>query len=231
MIGKDGSMVSEGVYAVLTGDIVSSSWINRDRGDRVLDELLAGERKVKDYFPSSIHGGIDVFQGDSWQLVVQEPLSALRIAILFRALLLSSAGMDSRVAVGYGSVDYLPARDVSTGTGEAYTLSGLGLKELLKTVRMKLSFPTDQRSVLTRSLDTITGLIDLQVQRWTQKQAEATAGALVGLTQQQIARSWEDEPVTQQAISQHLDSAGWYQIKESLMFVEAALPGVFRTRI
>jgi hypothetical protein len=217
-------------YGVLTGDIVSSSRINSERGDRVLEELQAAENRVKAHFPFSVHAGIDVFRGDSWQLVTQDPLSALRIAVLFRALLLSSAAMDSRVAIGYGRVDYLPEQDVSTGTGEAYTLSGMGLKELFKPVRMKLIFPLAQRSILTRSLDTIAGLIDLQVQRWTQKQAEAVAGALVGLTQQQIAQSWVKDPVSQQAISQHLESAGWYQVKESLRFVEAALSSLMTSQ-
>ena len=139
-------------------------------------------------------------------------------------------GLVSRVVIGYGKVDYLPEKDVSTGTGEAYTISGMGLKKLIKPVRMKLRFPPGLVSELTMSLDFISGLIDLQVQRWTQKQAEAVAGALVGLTQQQIADSWVEEPVSQQAISQHLDSAGWYQIKSSLHFVEVVLARAFKTR-
>jgi hypothetical protein len=223
--------VSDDVFfGVLTGDIVSSSRINSERGDRVLGEILAVNAKVKAHFPSAVHADIDVFRGDSWQLVARDPLSALRIAILFRALLRSSADMDSRVVIGYGKVDYLPEKDVSTGTGEAYTISGMGLKKLIKPVRMKLRFPPGLVSELTMSLDFISGLIDLQVQRWTQKQAEAVAGALVGLTQQQIADSWVEEPVSQQAISQHLDSAGWYQIKSSLHFVEVVLARAFKTR-
>lgn len=218
-------------YGVLTGDIVASSRVNRARGDRVLEEILAANTKIKTHFPSSIHADIDVFRGDSWQLVARDPLSALRIAILFRALLRASADMDSRVVIGFGKVDYLPERDVSTGTGEAYTLSGMGLRDLLKPVRMKLQFPPNLVSELTVSLDFISGLIDLQIQRWTQKQAEAVGGALVGLTQQQIANSWVKEPVSQQAISQHLDSAGWYQIKGSLQFVEAVLARAFRIGI
>lgn len=227
-IREERGVAAELLYGVLTGDIVSSSRINSDRGDRVLEEILAADQKVQAHFPSSLQGEIDVFRGDSWQLVVRDPLSALRIAILFRALLRSSAGMDSRVAIGFGRVDFLPEKDISTGTGEAYTLSGTGLKELYKPVRMKLQFPLGRVSDLTQALDAIVGLIDLQVQRWTQKQAEAVAGALVGLTQQQIAQEWVGDAVSQQAISQHLDSAGWYQIKGSLQYVEAALPGVLQ---
>ncbi len=218
------------IYAVLTGDIVSSSRINQERGNRVLEEILSIEKDIKGRFPSSVHAGVDVFRGDSWQLVVRDPISALRIALYFRAQLRSAAGMDSRISIGFGTVDYLPAGEVSTGTGAAYTLSGMGLKDLLKPVRMKLKFTSEQTSSLTRSLDTITGLIDLQVQRWTRKQAAASAGSLVGLTQEQIALDWEDEPVSQQAISQHLESAGWYQIRESLQFVETVLPEVLKLR-
>jgi len=218
------------IYAVLTGDIVSSSRINQERGNRVLEEILAIEKDIKGRFPSSVHAGVDVFRGDSWQLVVRDPTSALRIALYFRAQLRSAAGMDSRISIGFGTVDYLPAGEVSTGTGAAYTLSGMGLKDILKPVRMKLKFTSEQTSSLTRSLDTITGLIDLQVQRWTRKQAAASAGSLVGLTQEQIALDWEDEPVSQQAISQHLESAGWYQIRKSLQFVETVLPEVLKLR-
>lgn len=218
------------VYAVLTGDIVSSSRINQQRGNRVLEEILSVEKNLKGRFPSSIHAGVDVFRGDSWQLVVRNPVSALRIALYFRTQLRSAAGMDSRVSIGYGTVDYLPAGEVSTGTGAAYTLSGIGMKELLKPIRMKLKFTSEQSSTLTRSLDTITELIDLQVQRWTRKQAAACAGSLEGLTQEQIALNWADEPVSQQAISQHLESAGWYQIRESLRFMEGVLPEVLKPR-
>jgi hypothetical protein len=218
------------IYAVLTGDIVSSSRINQERGNRVLEEILSIEKDIKGRFPSSVHAGVDVFRGDSWQLVVRDPISALRIGLYFRAQLRSAAGMDSRVSIGFGTVDYLPAGEVSTGTGAAYTLSGMGLKDLLKPVRMKLKFTSEQTSSLARSLDTITGLMDLQVQRWTRKQAAASAGSLVGLTQEQIALNWKEEPVSQQAISQHLESAGWYQIRESLQFVETVLPEVLNLR-
>ncbi|MEJ2412026.1 MAG: hypothetical protein P8Y34_03385 [Anaerolineales bacterium] len=218
------------IYAVLTGDIVSSSRINQERGNRVLEEILSIEKDIKGRFPSSVHAGVDVFRGDSWQLVVRDPISALRIGLYFRAQLRSTAGMDSRVSIGFGTVDYLPAGEVSTGTGAAYTLSGMGLKDLLKPVRMKLKFTSEQTSSLARSLDTITGLMDLQVQRWTRKQAAASAGSLVGLTQEQIALNWKEEPVSQQAISQHLESAGWYQIRESLQFVETVLPEVLNLR-
>ncbi len=210
-------------YAVLTGDIVASSRFIREQGGRIRELILEGELRVKEHFPSAVHGSIDIFRGDGWQMVVEEPVSSLRIVLLFRASLLAFAGIDSRVAVGYGPVDYLSEDDVSTGTGEAFTLSGTGLGEITKPVRLNLNFPPEFPEVETRALNTIASLIDLQVQRWTRKQAGAMAGALVGLTQRQIADSWAEGPISQQAVSQHLDNAGWSQLKKSLLFVEYLL--------
>lgn len=216
------------IYAVLTGDIVSSSRVSPNQGDQVFARIKTVEGEVKKSFPGALVAAIDVFRGDSWQLVLQEPERFLRIALLFRAVLISSAGIDSRVSVGFGPVDYLPAANISTGNGLAFTLSGKGLRDIQQPVLMNLNFPSGSEKHLSGALNTIVSLLDLQVQRWTRKQAQAISGVLVGLTQQQIGDSWDPEPVSQQAISQHLDSAGWMHIQKGLLFVEEVLPGIFK---
>ena len=214
-------MVEGRVLGVLTGDIVDSSSLRKAGSGPISEMIDKTGMWIKDHFQDAIHAQIDVFRGDSWQMVVLEPAFAFRIGLLFRVLMRFNYGIDSRVSVGFGPVDYLPTENISTGTGLAYTLSGRGLEECLKPTRMKMSFA---EGVLEgRGLNTISHLIDLQASRWTPSQAQAVAGALIELTQIEIGAGWRSDPISQQAVSQHLENAGWNQIKDALAYLEETL--------
>ena len=223
-------MTGKKTYAVVTGDIVGSSKLIIDGQLNVSSTILSAVSRISAHFQSSIHGDIDIFRGDSWQMVITEPEFSLRIGLLLRSFLQSSQRFnqfDTRLSIGFGSIEYLPEKNISTGNGEAFLLSGTGLESCKKPIRMCLTFPQGSRSSTTQALNIIIRLIDLHVQRWTNKQAEAVSGALIGLTQREIANNWVKEPVTQQAISQHLEGAGWNQINDSLEYFESILPSLF----
>jgi len=213
-------------YAVLTGYIVASSQRSPE-GQRLLPEVVYGvSREVKEHFEEAFHSEIDVFRGDSWQMVIIQPKDALRIGCFLRSRIQSEPSyrhLDSRISIGIGAIDYLPEKNVSTGNGQAFRLSGEGLESLPGHSRMSLNFPNQHQAVLPQALNVIVQLMDLQMQRWTGKQAEAVSGALINLTQKEIATSWVREPVTQQAISQHLEGAGWIQMKSGLSYVERVI--------
>lgn len=222
-------MAFSGVYAVLTGDIVDSSGL-QGFSEQPVSKLIAdaGER-VRGYFQTAVHAQIDIFRGDSWQMVVCQPGLSVRIGLYLRSLLRAIYRIDSRVSIGFGQVDHLPGENISTGTGPAFTLSGQGLERCLKPIRMNLTFPPRLPGREGEGLNTITRLIDLQAGRWTPGQAQAVAGAFTGLTQAEIAAGWQPAPVSQQAISQHLENAGWAQIKDALAYLEEALPAFLAT--
>lgn len=222
-------MVNGDVYAVLTGDIVGSMELNAGRGYPISDIISTVKGWIYDNFRASIWAEIDLFRGDSWQMVVKDPILSLRIALFIRTLLMSEKSIepaDTRISIGFGRVDYLPEDDISSGIGDAFRLSGYGLDQCNKEMRLKLSFSEEDRSSLTEALDKIIQLIDFQVQHWTSRQADVVAGALTGLTQKEIATKWVGEVVSQQAISQHLDSAGWDPIKSTLHYFEGILPEI-----
>lgn len=222
-------MIDHRIFAVLTGDIVDSSGL-RSAGLEPASKLIAdaGEKLIG-HFPGAVHAGIDIFRGDSWQMVVLEPGSSIRIGLYFRSYLKSNFGIDSRVSIGFGPIDHLPMDNISTGTGMAFTLSGQGLLECLKPVRMNIRFPDSLNDIQGKGVNTVVRLMDLQAGSWTQSQSQAIAGALTGMTQSEIASSWQPEPISQQAISQHLDNAGWSQIKDALVYLEETLPVVLNT--
>jgi hypothetical protein len=216
----------ERVVAVLTGDIVDSSGLQRV-DQRPVSTLIANAGKeTKSNFQPAIHSQIDIFRGDSWQMVILKPAIAFRIGLFFRALLRARYGIDSRVSIGYGGFDFLPSDNISTGTGQAFTLSGQGLEDCRKPLRMAMNFPPGKQPFDSRGLKIITQLIDLQAGRWTPGQSQAVAGALLNLTQAEIAASWKPEAISQQAISQHLDNAGWIQINHAIGYLEQALPAI-----
>jgi hypothetical protein len=221
------------LHAVLTGDIVGSSRLSAEERLRLHSRFAENAHKLQAQFGGRILHKPEIVRGDSWQFAVAKPEDSLRMALFFRALIrisLPNKGIDSRIAIGFGNIDFLPAGDISSGDGEAYRLSGEGL-ESLKTYRMGLFFPDRLQTNLTHALDVIVKLLDREAGKWTEAQSESIAGALLGLTQQAIASDWVAREITQQAIAQHLDRAGWSTIELGLTFFERTLPAALSVEV
>lgn len=209
-------------YAVLTGDIVGSSKLTPKQRQALLAVMEAGSKATQRAFPKRVPLPVDIFRGDSWQLLVNEPVSSLRIALFFRASLLAAEPggefVDTRVSIGIGPVQQPLAKRVSQGDGEAYRLSGHGLDGLKGSARLALARADES----DRSAGAVICLIDALVQGWTARQAQAVLGALQGWTQEKIAGRWP-ERISQQAIAKQLDRANWSAIERGITHVEALL--------
>ena len=125
-----------------------------------------------------------------------------------------------------GSIDILPEEGVSSGDGEAFCLSGEAQESLSRSHRMLISFPQSLISNNHQALDIILKLIDDLARDWTEKQAHAVSGALLEYTQQKIARSWFEREISQPAVAQHLDRAGWNAIEIGLNYFANSLSGI-----
>ena len=194
------------MHAVLTGDIVGSSNLSADGHRRVVSIL----RSIGDAFP--IVGQVDVFSGDSWQLLLEDLSVSLRTALYLRACLKRERDLavDSRVFVAWGGVDreqVNPAR-ISESTGAVFTASGRGLDRLRKPVCMGLSVPG--REALSLALDAAVALLDSMARSWSVEQARAVAETLRGRTQMEIA---EEFSVGQSSINKSLQAAHWVEIE------------------
>jgi hypothetical protein len=133
---------------------------------------------------------------------------------------MKSKFIDTRLAIALGTIDFLPDQRVSSGDGEAFRSSGDSLENMSKSRRMKFEYPNDEVASLSAALDIIVQLIDALAVEWTEKQAQAVTGALRGWTQGKIAKSWWENPITQQAVAQHLDRASWFAVENALAFFE-----------
>jgi len=214
------------ISAVITGDIVRSGQLSGERFERVQATLRRGGDEIRDRFADCVPLPLELFRGDSWQLLVTVPASALRMALYLRAFLRAGADVDTRFAIGVGPIDAVPTDSIATGRGEAFRLSGEALDWKVST-RMRVaiaeSHPDAERDA--RAIETVLTVLDVIVGRWTGAQGRAICGALLDLTQEKIAADWPDEPITQQAVAQHLSRGGWDGVREALRFYEELMEG------
>lgn len=210
------------LYGVLTGDIVGFSKLPVGQRRRINDILKEGCRKISRVFKGSVPLDVDVFRGDSWQLLVSDAAISLRAALYLRAHLRASheaLKIDTRIAIGVGAIDFLPGDRVSKGDGPAYRISGSGLESMNKAGRMCFGF---KGSDVEGAMDVIVRLTDVLAMNWSGRQARALTGALQGLTQEKIGALWTP-PITQQSVNRHLQRAGWFAIEEAVAYFEKQL--------
>ncbi len=204
--------------AVLTGDIIGSSGLSPEEHRKV----VAIVKSVAHVFPDEVVGRVDVFSGDSWQMLVSDCGMSLRIALYLRAILKreKAFSVDSRISIAWGEVDMeqVNVERVSESTGELFTLSGRGLAELKKAALMCFSALHDD--YLSAAVGGSLGLIDVLVQQWSWEQARAVVATLAGKTQVAIAAEFG---VGQSSINKSLQAAHWMEIASTLNCLDGIL--------
>jgi hypothetical protein len=201
-------------YAVISGDIIRSSRLDpaaRQELPRILKQAAAA---LREFLGEAIPLDIDIYAGDSWQLLLTDPGSALRAAVFLRAHLLDRAeGLDTRVAVAIGGVDFVPGERVSEGDGEAFRISGRLLQENAPGRRMRFA---SNQSTDGGLWDVAFDLIDaLTTKTWTPRRARAVSGALRGWVHTRIADLWTPS-VRQPTVAKGLEEASWPVIQRTI---------------
>lgn len=211
------------LYAVITGDIIGSSRLPEVDRRRLHQVMKRGSAKLHKAFGKAVPLDVDIFRGDSWQLLVADPIKSLRIGLFYRAFIrvkMQSNKIDTRMSIAVGTIDFIPGNRVSSGDGSAYRRSGAALAKMLRPYRICFEGIEKESEQRLNAVEAVVQLIDVLAMNWTEKQAQAITGALQGWTQEKIAKSWWENPITQQAIGQHLDKAGWYAVANGLRFFE-----------
>jgi hypothetical protein len=195
---------------VISGDIVGSTHLSRDTRSVLHDVMVRASAQVGVLVGDAMPLEVDIFGGDSWQMLITEPHRALHAGLLYRSYLLacvspeSRGPVDSRMAFAIGPIDSVPTERVSHGQGEAFELSGRALAEMGDR-RMTLAIA--DRTPLA-DWDVAFRLMDELAIGWTARQARAVSGALRGMRQEEIAGLW-NPPIKQPSVADHLRAASW----------------------
>jgi hypothetical protein len=204
-------------YAVLTGDIVGSSSLTPAQHRLVVGRI----KSARELFPDTVIGQIDVFSGDSWQMLVTDFDSALRTALFLRASLKREKDFsaDSRVSIAWGDLDMdrVNTDRISESTGDLFTLSGRGLGEMKKPVQMVFSML--YHSAFSFAATGCIQLIDALVCQWSPEQARAVSETLTGKTQVEIS---DEFGIGQSSVHKSLYAANWPEIESALDLLAAA---------
>lgn len=208
------------IYAVLTGDLIGYSKFKIEEREKILSILKDSFIKIGS---NIIASPFRVYRGDSFQGVLSRPDDALTATIIIRANLLSAfkgkkSRLDARIAIGIGTIDYLPADQVGEGDGEAFRYSGMEL-DRMKKGEQNLIVKTPW-SEIDEELRTECALLDALIQRWTKEQAEAILYQIRGSTQEEIA---EILSISQPAVFQRLRTGGYWAIQTFLKRFKAMM--------
>lgn len=109
---------------MITGDLVNSTNIAAKWRQTVLDTLNVC---AADFQPLTLCN-LEMYRGDSFQIVVDKPDYALAVAIALRAKLKAMTPgkqqlWDARLSIGIGDISF-ESDNIVTSDGEAFRLSG-----------------------------------------------------------------------------------------------------------
>ncbi|HKJ94353.1 MAG TPA: hypothetical protein VKA32_01845 [Gammaproteobacteria bacterium] len=217
----------QGFHAVVTGDLVRSSTLDDDQLERVRERLRRATEELAGAGLSAgepFVGSIEFFRGDAWQLLLSEPRLALRTTLYLRCALLVQGLGDTRASIGIGRVDRVTESRISLSTGEAFELSGRALDGMGPRFRLSLALSPDL-SPDDPWPPVVAHLCDSVVSQWEGRQIETALIALrhPDATHRRIGGMLAP-PVTQQAVSKSLQSAGWHGLSEALDAFEQLMP-------
>ena len=190
------------MVAVITGDIINSKRNNPKTWLRVLKKELEKAGKSPKTW--------DIYRGDSFQLLVNNPEDALLTAIKIKASLKSIKNTNVRMSVGIGDITYTASK-ITESNGTAFVHSGEKF-ELLKKEKQNLAIKSDWPA-FDKDMNLFLKLASIAMDNWTTNAAEIVYTTLEnpGKLQEELGRI---VGIKQNAISNRLKRAYYDEIVE-----------------
>lgn len=174
------------IKGIITGDIVDSTLIPNEWKANINDLL---DKVISDFATQSA-ASIEMFRGDSFQIIVEQASATLAIGIAVRAALRAHtpeglAPWDARISIGIGEVSF-ESESILTSDGEAFRLSGREFDVLGK---RRIAITTTDEAV-NAEMKLTTAFADEMITKWTIRQAEVVYAGLKGdASQKDLAES------------------------------------------
>jgi hypothetical protein len=216
-------------YAVLTGDIINSRKLSGSQMADIQDALIETGAVLKK-IPAAGCLYIDVFRGDSWQLLSDKPEKSLFLCLYIRAALKQRTGrkVNTRVSAAIDTIAFAGDGNTRTGNGRAFIQSGSGLDQMTnRTPEMIFYFADAQAGLENTGLDCLhpmIGLLDFVSQSWTPAQSTVAGKLMEGLSITEIA---EFTGTNKSNIVQQQNRVGWKSIELAMSFFEHTINNAF----
>ena len=146
--------------SVIIGDIINS------KSGESPDEWLTPLKTLFSEFGTEPKDW-EIFRGDSFQIEIKKPETALLSAIKVKAALMSKASLNVRMAIGIGTKTY-DAPKITESNGDAFVRAGEQFESLKKTT---LAINTPWRDI-TEQMNLYIELALLTMDNWTKNSAE-----------------------------------------------------------
>lgn len=199
--------------AVLTGDLIGSSRAVPAAVDRTFQVLADAAGRLGAWHGATTR--LTRFRGDGWHCLLARPNLAFRSCLyLIAALRAAEAPLETRLALGFGSMTRAGGATLADADGPAFHRSGRALDAMPRGRRF-----TTADEATPAALTAVVPLADWVTRRWTLAQAEAVMAMLTppSPTQRELAESLG---LTQQSVSERLDAAGFWAFAEALSVIE-----------
>ncbi len=218
--------ITGNLHAVLTGDLVSSSRLTSNQSQQAMELLRTSATLFERCFPGTVVGHMDTFRHDSWQLLLNKPEQAFRVALFLRSTLKMESDaltkFDTRISIGIGTVEYIATERISDSRGSAFTISGRGV-DSMKGSSLAFSIDTEEAEPWRDMIRAVIPLLDCIATDWTPTESRAVNAALMGRTQEESARHWASKKrssPTRQAVGDSLIRAHWNTVHSVLLQAE-----------
>ena len=165
------------IGAIITADIIDSTALTVLEREVMLKALKDIPEVLQPIVPQLV---VEIFRGDSFQILVPETKLAVEVAIGIRAWLRSqkmenaNVVLDARLAVGIGSIDF-ESNSLATSDGEAFRRSGRLLDEMTRS-RLEISTPWE---AVNSELKVSTAFADDIISSWTESQSTIVLQSLL----------------------------------------------------
>jgi len=202
------------MIAIITGDVINSS-------DNHPSHWLSALKTVFNRIGKS-PGVWEIYRGDSFQLMVKDPVQALTRAIEIKATVKTLPGMDVRMAIGLGEMTYQASR-ITESNGTAFIHSGEKF-ERLKKEKQNLALQSDWDD-FDREMNLLLKLGLIAMDNWTENAAEIMSMVLenAAVSQETLGSMLH---IRQSAVSRRLKRAyydeimalaEWYQTRINML--------------
>jgi len=187
------------IQGVITGDIVDSTKIESNKRTDLLLALKETIADINEYIDKSVKA--EIYRGDSFQIVIPNPVETLRIAILVRLGLQNRTPenstrlkkWDARISIGIGDISF-NASSIVESDGEAFRNSGRAFDRLGKNDRLAISTPWNE---IDEELKVSTKFADILIGSWSYSQIEVLYRYfLEKITQRELAKGLNLSPQT-----------------------------------